>query len=911
MFGRERSSAFLQTLLAFTVMVNVPSADLRAQFDEGSEKADLQSLQERLQKLETELEKLRAARGIPPADPERAIIPLVESPGIGVSYYGSSTGSEYFTGRLIVVSRSTEPIVIRRKDITLQVDGVEYKYGDLPANLRNQTVQHDGQSIRLSQIEPRSELRISPGGTASTWLRFANLPRTPEVGEILLIIKVGDQTSKLNVNQQAEQSLDLSVERIGPRGSLLLLTIGGELNSINGGSVVRQLRNAADRKVVRSVIRWSQVASPLTPAAKNWLTQAATTAGRQTNASAASPFPPIPKTIRELHLAEMPGPQSPSRLETIALDRKKRIHISTAAAVRAALQSAYERVPLAELINDIENGSRASRIAALAAGGARLPSDRLPLLLEYADDEDPGLQEAALEALGHFGEDDAVERLVHYVRRDVAPLSDVAITGLAASRFPSAHRALLEVFRNEAKPLRKRIVQVLAKYPRPAWSEAIYEYASDPNEDGATEAIQALALVGHPKLVSLLSSMLEDTDSSVSRRALRERAFAILATRYDEESERIATDYTLRHLETQPPTQAMLTLLNRTRDQRAVPLLLEQLKATKQNRSNTIQTLARIGDQSVADAFVEMYASLSSSERIVALNALSALNSPRYRELAETALNSTQSSLVNAAARGLQEDASPEALEMLRKVLVESKRSSTWSYAATALAGIATPEARAALRAAADPTNKAKSNYIATAFRNLIQRSPGYAFYRQAMQSDGEKKWKDSVEQYGRAIAADGALPEAWSGRGYALLQLQNYKDAIRNFETAEKLDPGISLSVTGKAIALVQLGQAEKGVAIIDESAERFQNDEMFAYNASCVFGLVLTSAEAEQQSATEEATDAFRKRCLEELARSQRLGFNDAEHTAADSDLKSLRGHKEFDAIIDRMKQASRPRG
>ena len=48
-------------------------------------------------------------------------------------------------------------------------------------------------------------------------------------------------------------------------------------------------------------------------------------------------------------------------------------------------------------------------------------------------------------------------------------------------------------------------------------------------------------------------------------------------------------------LKTSPPTELMLTLLNRVKDRRAVPLLLTHLQ-NPQNRVTLIQTLGLIGD---------------------------------------------------------------------------------------------------------------------------------------------------------------------------------------------------------------------------------------------------------------------------------------------------------------------------
>ena len=53
-----------------------------------------------------------------------------------------------------------------------------------------------------------------------------------------------------------------------------------------------------------------------------------------------------------------------------------------------------------------------------------------------------------------------------------------------------------------------------------------------------------------------------------------DEAFQLLASRSDRQSEELSLQYTLQTLKSGPPTPAMYSLLNRTKDPRAVPLLL-------------------------------------------------------------------------------------------------------------------------------------------------------------------------------------------------------------------------------------------------------------------------------------------------------------------------------------------------
>src|SRR5262249_3351095 len=141
----------------------------------------------------------------------------------------------------------------------------------------------------------------------------------------------------------------------------------------------------------------------------------------------------------------------------------------------------------------------------------------------------------------------------------------------------------------------------------------------------------------------------------------------------------------------------MYDFLNRTKDRRAVPLLVAQLKNSNNDRSALINTLAVIGDQSVVADFVKLYPTLPDNDKSNVLNALLQMKSPEFRRLAKEALNSPDGSLINTACQGLQQDGSREAVAMLVEAFKTTGNQATQSYVANALGTLGTPEARAAL----------------------------------------------------------------------------------------------------------------------------------------------------------------------------------------------------------------------
>jgi HEAT repeat protein len=824
------------------------------------------------------------------------IAAAIESPYLGFtfSYYGPANGSRFLAARLVVTNSTTKPIVVRGKDISLTVEGTELRMKEPTGTLRNQTIQAGNQSLELSKLKPLADLTVGPHESAGKWLVFGGIPAGIQIPAMVLRIPVSTIAGGLtiNVNEAARQAMGLTVERIGPRGSVALLTVSGELNTVNIGGLTSALETLVTQKVVRAVIRFSPSAPLLEGSVLSWLNTAAETVGRTESNN--QQMPVFPSALRELHLAGVPN-RSAANLDG-ASGQQPRIHATDADAIRAALRTAIEVLPRDELLAEIETGHPLTRIAALADGGGRLAVEDLPLVLKYADDHDPHMQLAALAALRHFGDKPAIDKLLTYARKNVEPMASMAIESLAASRYAVAHQALLDVLKNEHPASRRLIVRVLAKYPRPIWSDTIYSFVGDSDPEVAVEALRALVQTGHPRLSVVLKDALNRGPAPV-----RDEAFQLLASRSDRESEELALDYTLQTMKNGPPTPAMYGLLNRTKDPRAVPLLLAELERSTGNRFQIINTLAQIGDQGVADALAARYAVFSDRDKTAALNAMQLLKSPHFRRLAGEALAGVDSSLVSAAVVGLQNDGSPQAVELLVNALEASNNATVWSYITNALGNLGTREAKTALNKALDAENVAKRNMAIAALRTLSQRSPGYPYCMQARQSAQSERWDEAISRYTSAIEIDPELAEAYSGRGHAQLQKKKIAEARKDFAKAIKLESFSSEAVTGLGICLVQEGQVEDGIKIVENARAKMSEDFIFTYNAACVYGRALEHL-LKQPHAPEvdKLVDDYRGKAIADLHRSVKLGFPDIDWMRRDTDLDSLHGVPEFDKII-----------
>ncbi len=863
-----------------------------AKADNAVKQTQIQELLKRLEKVETELQQLKKANGgnIPAGAQDQKVVTLLESPYLGMTY-NSPNGVRYFAARLILVNLTAKPITIKREQINLEADGTAFKLEDVPATIQGYSFRIGNQSHSLRNLKPATQLKIASGGTASTWVVFANLPKGNRVPKLVLQLDLGDAKKRgLDVNQYALRQLELNTQRMGPKNSLALLTIGGDLNTLNIGNLISEMDRLVEQKVARVAIAWTDSAPQLESNLLSWLQQSALQAGRGQYINAQ--FPTIPVTIGELHLAAIPNYRTST---TISSSYQMRVHKTVSDAVAASLRSAYQTLPRDDLLNEIKNGDPITRSAALSTGGGRLAAENLPLILQYADDNDQRIQRGALTALRHFGDPKAVEKLLHYARKNADPLATISIDSLAGSRYAAAHTALLTLLKDDETKSKNKIVQILAKHPRPIWSDTIYEFVKNPHEGTSVEALRALVRIGHPKIIDVLEDTLNKGDAS-----MKSVAFAELVSRTDERSEQIAMTYALKSLETSMPDSQVTRLLTRTKDRRAIPLLLKHFAKSTSNRQSIISLLSQIGDQTVGDEFVKQYPNLKNYEQAAVLTALYQMKSPKFMTLAKTALTSSDSSVTRSATQGLQAQATPAATAMLIEALNKTGNQSTVSYVISALTEISSPDAKVALRGALNSTDNNKRTYARNALRNIYQRSPGYQFVAQARNFIRQNDWKNAMAHYTLALKIDPQLPDAYAGRGNAQLKQNKIPLARKDFQKGYELDNFNSQAVTGLAVVLVLEGNQDAGVKFIEAQRKKFTNDPLFAYNAACVYGRSLEALNKQETSAERDALiETYKHKSIADLKYSVKRGFRDFDWMKKDPDLNSLHGFPEFQEI------------
>ena len=854
-----------------------------------------------VEQLEQELTRLKDSKLLPLGKEQQRVVVLLTEPQLDLVY--SDRGQEPFRVLLVRVTLANltdTEIEVPAKNYALKV----------------------GNHVVAATAAKMETLTIAPGEFAQALLHFETLPSSQNLSEPLtLTVKISAAlTVRLNVSEQLDQQLKLRVERIGPRQMLAVVSIGGSLNALSVWRLASELEKLATKRVARVVIQWTEGAPAPEENTSQWLNLLAQQ-GVESQADNSS-FPPFPASIAELHVVTHKLPQKPKRrLRPNGVQRlnplvvanpfpmgagngtgRSNVHSSLQSAVSAALASAYLMVPHAELVAEIQSGHPMSRAAALAHGGGRLNGDDLPLVLKLTEDKSEEMQRAALHALRNFGEPEAIKKLLEVARKDIDAVSIEALDSLAGSRFAVAHEALLELLQSEAQFSRKAIVQTLGRHPRPIWADPLYRFAEDPQSDVRVDALNALAVTGHPQFVELLEASLKSNE-----RPLSDAAFALLAQREDRRSEQVAIDWTLKFIAKKAPTPTMSDLLIRTKEQRAVPLLLQQVKASSKQRSQLIDLLGQIGDQTVFETFTTMFDKVGDEERHSILTSLHRLQAPSFFEVAERSLRSSDSGLFSHVCNLLQNDATPKATVLLIAAFQRVRDDQQFFILCNALGNLSSPETRTALRQAVQmPSSKQRANSVRSALQNMYVRSQTRQLVEQGRQFEQLNQNANAATQYDLAVKDDVDSPEARLARGNFNLKRNEVGKAGDDYRKLIQLEPSNSQGPTGLGIVLAREGKLDEAAKTIESVREKFiaESEEvelrsLFFYNAACVYGRAYEYITAHPELADRDALlKQYERKSLDDLRAALKAGLDDVnrEWMKRDPDLQPLKELPDF---------------
>jgi HEAT repeat protein len=826
-------------------------------------------------------------------------LPLATGPlafWIDATYQGATNpyaddSVRYVALRLVVINSSDAPQTFATTGIGLNSGGKRLTLDDRPTELESYSFRVGNTNVPLREAVAPAEMTVAPGAAAAAWLVFSHLDAGPFVPEMTLELPLATGPLSISLSEFEAARLDLDIRRIGPRGCLAVLELNGLLNTVNVAHLVDELASLRTSGVARAVVHWSDEALLPEDSVLRWLQQGidSNPYNRQFNQ-----LPPLPNDIRELHI---------SGLEELTQVPGVLVHRTLESAVDAALASAFEIAPPQDVAAAIRGDDRLVRIAALSHGGARLPAEGLPLILQAFQTGDDDEREAALRALQYFDDDNARQALANAASGDNVDLAASALESLARSRFPEASAALQEVLTGPLTIPPVRLLEVLAGTPRPEWRDVVYQFARHDEVEVRIAALRALERLGHPEFRSLLTEALASDDAT-----LREVAFNFLVGLDERSADAEALEYTLAQLEAGPPSPAIQQFLGRIRDPRAIPPLLKQLESATRDRGNLIQLLAQLGDAQVVAVITERFDEFDNTEKVAALMALQQLSSPVASELALKSLATDDVNLINHAIQILQSHPSEEAVaEMARvlKSLADQRSNSAAHFLCNGLGMIGTPAARDALLEAWRSDNDLLRNASDNGLRILRDQSPAAQSVRQALQhslqADELETQRDAAEGEIRAALEEqaaqqrklmdehlalaerldpehpgifefrAALRDAAGDREGAialltravelgqtdlmmirelamwLMEAGRFADALPYYELHFERLPDRHDTLTSIALCRVRLGEIDAAIALTDEHWATFEKEPVFLYNVACVY-----SRSTEQVSAT-----------------------------------------------------------
>lgn len=860
-------------------------------------------VRKRIERLEQELEALKRSVGQTgekaPLPAGQDVVFLMEDATLVPMEMGDPATGRMFVMKLAAANLSSQAREIDRQDLSLQLDGKAYALADIPEDRKNTAFWWGIEYNYLHRVAPFQRLRLSAGSSSSGWVYVPDLPAGTSCDSLELVWKDGKEIRKVDLLESIRNRMDLTVERIGPRQCLGFATIGGELNVLGAGILVKELERLAANGVSRVVIAWEPSASQVDANVGNWLRTSAELQDR--SHSDHQNLPMIPASIQEIHLAGLPGVdfQPYNRLAEHP-GVKRKIHSDAMEGVLGALQEILERAPREELLRMIQSGVPLDRAAALACGSGRLLSEDLPLVLQGADSGDVMIQGGALRGLQHFGEAEAVEKLLYWLRKGTEPLSSIAAVSLASSRFPLGQEKLLEQFKLESVESQGKLLEHLIRHPRPLLSEPLYQFVSTHPELTTAEHLRGLETVGHPELVALLRRGLKSEKPEVQNECLR-----ILIARNSAECDEIAASWTLEQIKTDPPTETMLTVLKRVKNPEGAEPLLRHLQAAGDSPA-IVTTLGLIAEPTISPRLIELYPTLKPGVQAEVLTILRNWEIPEFRDLAREALKSEDQSKVLNAAQGLIEGGGDEELGWIGEALEQTLNHDIIQILTKIVADSGNEKSRELLKRIRGMNSEIHRIEAVNGLAMIRRRSPGYSLYEQGMALIAEdpqnQNLKQGIEYFTKALEQDPELFEAYQARGNCHIRAGDLKKAGPDFQKGLEIEPFNADALTGYCVFLAAEGEWEDALKRLEEGDRMFRDEINYEYNSACVLARVTAHLQGHPEIPDRDALlEKYKSEALKRLRNSVENGFEDLEHMKRDPDLESLRGTEEFQKILN----------
>ncbi|MEZ5943138.1 MAG: HEAT repeat domain-containing protein [Planctomycetaceae bacterium] len=873
----------------------------------------------------TFVDKLKKSEPPPRVDVTAPVVVWPESIGIQTAEAYGPAPIRYLASRLVIANTTDQDISVERGAISLECGGKTLRSGDLPERFPNYYVELEDEVLDVQQIRKRQPIKVAAGTIRRFFVLFAPLPDFPIDIDLKLHVPLGEKVSTVDLRACSSNRLAMEATRLGPEGALGWLNIRGHLDSVNCADIASQLASWDEAGTERFVISWDENATPFSETLFDWLVE---TMDEDTDPNPLFVHLPRLHVGRVLYLANLPSlpgedvlPQNlvdiPFRQGVIPFqqsgyidpDAIRILYPSVNGAVTKALEEVFLATSPAVMRQELRFGHIYSKVALLRTVASQLQPEDFDTVIQLCGADDLELRIAAIEVLGQFDSEPALARIRDELQSDDPQIRTAATVAIMRSPHGSIQVLVDDVIDNPPVS-RTQLVKLLVRYPQPEGVEFVESCLAD--EDGTLRvtALHALSVLGHPQLVSLLAQCLGDSDEKV-----RKVAFTLLSQRPESEAEEAALAFAKTLLEKGEFDDVLVAFLMRVRNPDFGPLLVKQLDTENPEKQIVaISLLGHTGDLETNAVLSRRFNEFEVEVKQAILTALQEQHSPMARELAIANLESTESTLRDMSLNILVAEGGPDVEPIILRQLKKTQNGNEppnvdfINPLVDAIARLNGSKSKQALAEFRDFcfSHNYKECLACTldALQLQMQLSPGWNAAQTGLFHWRQNSNELAIRYFELATRIDSELGFAYSVLGNIYLKQDDLEKSLANFQRGYELNPFDGQAVTGIGIVEARLGKPEEAVDFTLAAADRFEQDDIFAYNTACVYGRAVENLQTQPESeARNELMDKYTQAALKDLDRSIELGFVDVDLMRDDPDLHALREAPGFDKLVQKL--------
>lgn len=817
---------------------------------------------------------------------------------MGVDNAYSPERIRYLVLKLTILNHAEEDLTIQPKEATLAGWGDTYHLGETPEEFDLMPIKVGRDVYSMNELETPAEVTVPAKQGIACWMVFTDLDRANNIESLVLELPLPDgKTIKHDLRREQRARLGLQTEQLGPLGTVGLISLSGELNAINAQDLVDQFKKFQLDGTKRCLVQWMDTAPPTVDDLVDWLLHRA--AG-DTNNELYRQFPYF-DDFKFLALSRLPKLNLQDGFDD---EFEKYLFPKTQEAFLAAVADLYEVIDPSFLTREIRLGHRFSQRAALAALEQRheqFATDELfPLLCQLYDTSDEETRRYVLLAIGQQSAPEAIPMLVNIAMRERDSDAEGAFLSLLRSSRSDAVPAIHKLISDESVniPPQKQI-ELLADNFRRLWTPYLTSSLKSDDATVRAAALKAFVRVGHPELGELLAMALKD-----SSEAVRTTAFEALTRRPDTRSEEIAGEYALSLLKQGKLSESVFSMITRTRNPQAAPVIMELIDKKPSARIQLISMLEQVGDDRSVRALLKDLKKFSPEETVLIFELVNTFDLPEKTEIGKEAIHSESKEVRQAGIAMLMEQTSDESAEAIASLLTNSDDSQV-TQVCFALGRIGTRRAEELLKEYREVALAAGSYEGLLAAKNgmsmWMRHSPGWNAIDSADYHSRVENYENALIYYDLACEMDPDLSIAYSGKGNTLLRMKRYEEAGKAFQQAYDLDSFDGQAITGVGIVRAMQGEVEEAVQLTVSSANKFPKDNIFAYNTACVYGRAIEYLRTvENQDSVAELIHEYEVKAIECLENSIEYGFDEFDLMRTDPDINSLRTLPAFQELL-----------